>query len=109
MRLPRFGSLFLAVALLTVAACDSKTEAPRRSTAASGTTADGVRYRVVAEKLNAPWGAAFLPNGTALVTERNSHKILAIKPDGTHSTAQTVPDVKTGGEGGLLGIAVSPR
>ncbi len=71
-----------------------------------------VRPRVVdtvARNLEVPWGVAFLPGGTALVTERDSTRILAIPADGGQprevgrmSAAQ--PNV----EAGLLGIEVSP-
>ncbi len=59
--------------------------------------------------LNAPWSLTFLPGGDALFTERNTHRLRKVARDGTVSTIQTIPGVKNGGEGGLLGIAVSPR
>jgi glucose/arabinose dehydrogenase len=64
--------------------------------------------QVLARGLRAPWGLAFLPGGDALVTERDTRRILQITPAGGVSEVQVVDDADAGGEGGLLGIAVSP-
>jgi len=63
---------------------------------------------VVAGGLEAPWGLAFLPDGSALVSERDSGRILQVRPGTGAREAGTVPGVVAGGEGGLLGLAVSP-
>ncbi len=63
--------------------------------------------RDVATNLAVPWDIAFLPDRTALVTERNSARVMSIK-DGVVREAARIPNVSAVGEGGLLGIAVSP-
>jgi glucose/arabinose dehydrogenase len=58
--------------------------------------------------LAVPWAIAFLPGGDALVTERDSARLVRVTPAGKVSTVGKVPGVSPAGEGGLLGVAVSP-
>jgi glucose/arabinose dehydrogenase len=69
---------------------------------------DFARPEVVASGLATPWGLGFLPDGSALVTERNSARVLQLRPGQAPQALGTVPGVVAGGEGGLLGLAVSP-
>ncbi len=70
---------------------------------------------VVAKGLEAPWSIAFLPDGSALVTERDSRRVLKVTKGAGHdapysvSEAGVITEADPRGEGGLLGIAVSPR
>jgi glucose/arabinose dehydrogenase len=63
--------------------------------------------RDVATNLVIPWDIAFLPDSSALVTERSSARVLSVS-NGTTREVARIPDVSAQGEGGLLGIAVSP-
>lgn len=63
---------------------------------------------VLATGLDVPWGVAFLPDGTALVTERDSARVLELVPGEEPRELATVPGVAAENETGLLGIAVSP-
>ena len=65
---------------------------------------------VVATGLQVPWGIAFLPGGDALVAERTTGRIFRIpRGGGRKRLVMRVPGVAPIGEGGLLGLAVSPR
>lgn len=83
--------------------------APSRSPAHAAPRVIGT----IAGHLAVPWGIAFLPDGSALVTERNSGDVLHIVPQRDRHRVTTVGHVAVtatpGGEDGLLGIAVSPR
>lgn len=63
---------------------------------------------VIADGLDVPWGIGFFPDGSALVSERDTAMLLRISPDGTVTELATVSDVTPTAEGGLLGVAVSP-
>ncbi len=62
----------------------------------------------VASGLAVPWGVAFLEDGTALVTERDSRRVLSVDPDGAVDEVGEVTEAVPEGEGGLLGVAVDP-
>jgi len=66
-----------------------------------------VEVSTLATNLEVPWSFAFLPDGDALVTERDSGMLLRVSPTGEVREVQTLPEGGEG-EGGLLGIAVSP-
>ncbi|MEV4737765.1 MULTISPECIES: PQQ-dependent sugar dehydrogenase [unclassified Microbacterium] len=59
----------------------------------------------IVQGLDGPWSIAF-HGGTALVSERDSARILEIGDDGSVREVGVIDDVAPGGEGGLLGLAV---
>lgn len=87
------------------------TPPPSPSAASASPSPEGpVRPRVVdtiATGLVAPWGIDFLPDGTALVTERDTTKVLAVR-DGSVRRVGRISAAAPEGEAGLLGLAVSP-
>ena len=63
----------------------------------------------IATDTDIPWGLAFLPDGSALMNERDTHNVVRVTADGVKTVVGTVPGVSgTDGEGGLLGLALSP-
>ena len=67
-----------------------------------------IRVETVAEGLSHPWGIAFLPDGSALVTERRG-RLRHVSADGELSDPLGgVPKVAAGGQGGLLDVALDP-
>lgn len=67
-----------------------------------------LRIDTVASGLVNPWGLAFLPDGSMLVTER-AGSLRRVQADGSVSAPLAgVPAVVAEGQGGLLDVAVSP-
>ncbi|WP_330480831.1 PQQ-dependent sugar dehydrogenase [Streptomyces sp. NBC_00724] len=61
------------------------------------------------EGLASPWGLAELPGGDLLVSSRDERTITRVDGrTGGKTLLGTVPGVSPAGEGGLLGIAISP-
>ncbi len=86
---------------------------PSASTPDSGDNS-AATASVIAKHLSSPWGLAFLPDGSALVTERKTATIVRVGLPQTASgltvtPIATVAGVSATGDGGLLGIAVSPK
>ncbi|MFC6085749.1 PQQ-dependent sugar dehydrogenase [Sphaerisporangium aureirubrum] len=65
--------------------------------------------RTLVSGLSVPWSIAFLPGGDALVTERDSARLLRVTKAGRVTTVGKIEGVSASGEGGLLGVAVSPK
>ncbi|WP_072690776.1 PQQ-dependent sugar dehydrogenase [Rhodococcus marinonascens] len=106
------GQRFLAVTAVLVAVgcagCQSEGSSLASSTTAAVAASSAADPTVIAEDLEVPWGIAFLPDGTALIAERDSGKIRRLQANGEVSDIGDVPGVVARGESGLLGLAVSP-
>ncbi|MGW0579482.1 PQQ-dependent sugar dehydrogenase [Streptomyces sp. NPDC002920] len=121
-------AVFATGALLLTAGCssgDGGSSGSGASASPSGTTAQGSSspsaeetppakgtvevVRTVAEGLNSPWGLAPLPEGGLLVASRDEGTITHVDTEtGRKTEAGEVPGVSAAGEGGLLGLALSP-
>lgn len=114
--------LAATAAALVLSACGSSdtaqesTTTPTPAATASSATLDPTLPQpevidTVTTGLAAPWSVAFLPDGSALVSERDTAAVVHLVGTGNQWTAQSagdVPGVEPDGEGGLLGLAVLP-
>lgn len=81
---------------------------PETNAQGSGASVE-VRATTLVSGLELPWDVDFLPGGDALVTERDSNRLLRVTPEGEVSEVQQIDEATGGGEGGLLGVALSPE
>lgn len=62
---------------------------------------------LISEKLESPWGMAFLPNGDMLITDR-SGTLYRLAEDRSFQAIEGVPEVLAEGQGGLLDVEIHP-
>ncbi|MEV4636967.1 PQQ-dependent sugar dehydrogenase [Actinoplanes sp. NPDC049548] len=98
-----------------VVARDAQANVSPRSNSVAVTTGDACGSSVcavtqIATDTDIPWGLVTLPDGSILYTRRDAHDIIRLNPaTGAKTSVGTVPNVQnTDGEGGLLGLAISP-
>ncbi|MFF1745792.1 PQQ-dependent sugar dehydrogenase [Streptomyces mirabilis] len=83
--------------------------APRATETAAPAKGSVKVVRTVTEDLKSPWGLAPLPEGGLLVSSRDEGTITRVdEKTGKKTELGQVPGVAPAGEGGLLGIALSP-
>ena len=95
------------IAVVSAVSLPALAQAPRSPTPEP--VEASIHVTTVAQGLQRPWGLAFLPDGRMLVTEK-SGKLRIIERDGRLSEPlDGVPEVVTGGQGGLLDVELSPN
>ncbi|MFI5966033.1 PQQ-dependent sugar dehydrogenase [Streptomyces asoensis] len=120
------SAVLAASALLVTAGCSSGAggpsapsadASPSRTAAQTSPAAEATPpakgtvevVRTVAEGLDTPWGLAPLPEGGLLVASRDAGTITRVDTGtGRKTELGEVPGVSAAGEGGLLGLALSP-
>ena len=108
-----FLTMVAVLSLVGAAATPTSAQVASPSDATSGPVIqaggfDLTRPELVATGMQIPWGLAFLPDGSALVSERSTARIFRLRPGVAPALVTTVPGVVPAGESGLLGLAVSP-
>lgn len=85
-------------------------ESGKESSASAAPAKGSVKVvKTVATGLKSPWGLAPLPGGDLLVGSRDTGEIVHVDgKSGKKTEVGTVPGVSSGGEGGLLGLALAP-
>ncbi len=91
-------------------AASTSTAAPASTTTAkaASTKVAGPAVKTIATGLDTPWGITFLPGGDALVAQRGGTIVRVPEEGGRARPVMRVPGAQEDGEGGLLGLAVSP-
>jgi glucose/arabinose dehydrogenase len=102
-----FFNLVIAVLLLT--ACNNNEKDPSPSTENPIDSPINLKRELVLSGLQNPWGIAFMNENDALITQKNGQIALVDISNGTQSTIFQVPNAVVQGQGGLLGIALSPN
>ncbi|MFE6734645.1 PQQ-dependent sugar dehydrogenase [Microbacterium sp. NPDC057650] len=69
-------------------------------------TSETTPTKTLATDLEAPWSVVRLDDGGALISQRDDGRIIELTPSGSTRVVGTVPDVVSGGEAGLNGLAV---
>ncbi|KJD34787.1 hypothetical protein PK35_00930 [Tamlana nanhaiensis] len=93
----------LCLVFLTINACAQQTE-----TDIKAETPTSVAYstEVIVQDLYIPWGMAFLPDGSILITEK-SGELIHFK-NGNKTSIEGLPEVYVRGQGGLMDIKLHP-
>ena len=99
-----FNPALLAPALLLCAGCAQAFDGPK----VVATQKARVELTVVTSGLEHPWGIAFLPDGSALVTERPGRLRTVDRSGRLGEPVTGVPAVDAVGQGGLLDVALDP-
>lgn len=100
------GLAAVAGALAMVACTPGSLISPKPSTATTSFPSDLAldAATAIANDLDVPWSIAF-HEGVALISERDSARIVELADDGSVREVGVIDDVEPRGEGGLLGIA----
>jgi glucose/arabinose dehydrogenase len=96
-----------AALLVILTSCSPAAGEPSADTRTGGSAAaDAPTVSEVASGLTSPWGLVTLADGSTLVSERDTRRILHLV-DGRATPLRTIDEARPAGEGGLLGLAAT--
>jgi len=103
---PPRGLAALAGGLVVAVTATEALAAPPRTI---DTQTGPVRVETLADRLEYPWGLAFLPDGRMLVTERPGRlRIIAANGGKPYEVVQGLPKIWAQGQGGLHDVVLDP-
>jgi len=79
-----------------------------RPTVRDAPEAEPAAVEPIVRGLRLPFDMAFLPDGSALVTERETGRLLKATANGQVTEVRTITEIAHPAQGGLQGVAVSP-
>ncbi len=107
-----FGWVVPAVVLLALSGCENPANHPGEAPVEPSPPppeAEGWEAVTVVEGIRHPWGLAWLDDGAALVTARDDGRVYRVKDGAVEEIPlDGLPDLFTGGQGGLLDITLHP-
>jgi len=69
-----------------------------------------IKLSIIADNLSHPWGMAFLPSESIIVTERNKGSIRIVEKNGIiRPPLMGLPEVHISGQGGMLDVTIDPE
>ncbi|MFD0989799.1 PQQ-dependent sugar dehydrogenase [Mariniflexile jejuense] len=100
----KHGLFILSIIFMSCFACAQQTESTVK---AEDPTTINYTTELVVSDINIPWGIAFLPDGSMLITEK-AGELIHFK-NGTKTSILGVPEVYVRGQGGFMGIKLHPN
>ena len=96
--------LIILVISSVIQACKN---APNTETIALSEINTEITYEIVVPDLDIPWGMAFLPDGSMLITEKSGQLIHF--HNGQKTDIKGLPEIYVRGQGGLLDVELHPN
>jgi len=106
-RLRSLGLIPLVTLALAACGSDTPSTGPMPATPSAPPPAVAVESDQ-ATGLVTPWGLVRLPDGSTLVSERDTGRIVQVAQDGALREVTRLTETAASGEGGLMGLAVDP-
>lgn len=93
--------------ILILIACTACAQQEESAIKAENPTQVNYTTELVVPEINIPWGIAFLPDNSLLITEKNG-ELIHFK-NGTKTLIAGVPEIYVRGQGGFMGIKLHPN
>ena len=97
-------NFILALLLITCLSCAQQVESEIK---AESPTSLNYSSEIIVPDINIPWGMAFLPDGSMLITEK-SGELIHFK-NGEKIKIAGLPEIYVRGQGGLMDIKLHPK